>query len=106
MDVNCAVLRVPIAEPIAWNAAFEGANIVTSVRESTVSTSLAEVNAPAREVRFAATAVLESEAGMVSTVSMMWITPPVKLTFWHLLARGPQHLRGLAYGRSDRGSRK
>lgn len=75
------MLKFPSAEPIASNAAFEGAKIVTSERKSTVETSLAAVNAPAREVRFAATAVVESEAGRVRTVSMMWITPPVKLTF-------------------------
>ena len=75
------MLKFPSADPIAWNAAFEGANMVTSERESTVWTRLAAVNAPASEVRFAATAVVESEAGRVRTLSMMWITPPVKFTF-------------------------
>jgi len=75
------VLRFPRAEPIAWNAAFDGANMVTSERVSTVSTRLTADNAPAREVKFAASAVAESDAGRVRTVSMMWMTPPVKLTF-------------------------
>jgi hypothetical protein len=72
---------VPTAEPIAWKAAFEGAKIVTSRRESTVETREACVRAPTREVRFAAEAVAASEAGMVRTVSIMWRTPPVKLRF-------------------------
>jgi hypothetical protein len=41
--------------------------------------TFANARAPARDVRFAAVAVKESLAGMVSTVSM--ITPPVKLMF-------------------------
>jgi hypothetical protein len=77
---NCAVERFPSAEPIALNAALEGAKIVTSLRSSTVVTRLALVRAPAREVRFAATAVAESDSGIVRTRSMIWITPPVKLT--------------------------
>ena len=36
MEVSCAVVREPTAEPIAAKAALEGAKIVTSLRESTV----------------------------------------------------------------------
>jgi hypothetical protein len=53
------VVKVPTAEPIAWKAAFDGAKMVTSFRESTVETRLVVVRAPASEVRFAATAVEE-----------------------------------------------
>ena len=81
MLVNCSVLKFPAADPIAWNAALEGANIVTSDRKSTVWTSFAEVKAPAREVRFTAAAVVESFTGRVRTASMIWRTPPVKLIF-------------------------
>ena len=73
--------RDPTAEPMAWNAAFEGANIVTSFKPSTVLTKLVFVNAPAREVSPAATAVALSDCGTVRTVSITWTTPPVKLTF-------------------------
>ena len=71
IDANCSVLRFPTSEPIDWNAALEGANIVTSESELTVWTRFADVRAPAMEVRFAAAAVLESDAGRVRTVSMM-----------------------------------
>jgi hypothetical protein len=79
--VNCSVLNVDSAEPIAWNAEFEGAKIVTSRSESTALTRLADVRAPAREVRFAATAVEETGSGIVRTRSIMWMTPPVKFRF-------------------------
>jgi hypothetical protein len=73
------VLNAPTAEPMAWKALFEGAKIVTSCNESRAFTSLACVRAPVRAVRFAAAAVAESDSGIVRTVSIMWITPPVKL---------------------------
>lgn len=76
------MLNVPRAEPIAWKAELDGAKIVTSGRESTALTRLADVRAPAREVRFAATAVEETDWGIVRTRSMMWITPPVKFRFY------------------------
>lgn len=49
-----------------------------------VETRFAVVRAPASAVRLAATAVAESDSGIVRTVSMMWRTPPVKLRFWVL----------------------
>lgn len=75
------MLKDPSAEPIAWNAALEGAKMVISLRESTVSTSPAFAKAPASEVRFRDVAVLAGEVGMVRTLEMMWIVPPVKLMF-------------------------
>jgi hypothetical protein len=66
---------------MASNAALDGAKMVTSFSPSTVATRLAIPKAPARDVRPAATVVAESDNGKVRTVSMMWITPPVKLTF-------------------------
>ena len=65
------MVKFPTADPIAWNAALEGEKMVTSERKSTVWTSFAAVKAPARDVRFAAAAVDESDAGRVRTVSMM-----------------------------------
>lgn len=65
---------------MAPKASLLGAKIVTSLRLSTVSTSFADVRAPAREVRPAATAVLESEIGRVRTVSMTWMIPPLNFT--------------------------
>lgn len=73
---------MPTAEPMAWNAAFEGAKMVTSWRESTVETRFACVSAPASAVRLAAVAVAASDSGMVRTVSIMWRMPPVKLRSW------------------------
>lgn len=70
------------AEPMFWKAWLVGAKTVTSGVVLTVSTRLAETRAPRTEVRPAAVAVSETELGMVRTVSIMWITPPVKLTFW------------------------
>lgn len=71
MLVSWLTLRLPSAEPMAPNAALEGAKIVTSFNPFTVETKLAEVKAEAKDVNPAATAVAESEAGMVRTVSMM-----------------------------------
>jgi hypothetical protein len=68
---SCSVLNVDSAEPIASNAELEGAKIVTSRSESTALTRLADVRAPAREVRFAATAVEETGSGIVRTRSIM-----------------------------------
>jgi hypothetical protein len=65
------VLKPPIAEPIAWNAALSGAKIVTSRRPSTVFTEPDWVRAPAREVRLVAEAVAKSEVGIVRTESII-----------------------------------
>jgi hypothetical protein len=46
------------------------------------------VRAPASAVRFAATAVAESDSGIVRTVSIMWRTPPVNIRSWVLLVWG------------------
>jgi hypothetical protein len=81
MLVSWLTLRLPSTEPMAPKAALEGAKMVTSDNPLTVETKLAVVRAEARDVRPAATAVAESEAGMVRTVSMTWITPPVNMMF-------------------------
>lgn len=73
------VLEEEVAEPIAWNAAFEGAKMVTSLRESTAVTRLAFVKAPARAVSWESMADIAGDRGMVRTVSIMWITPPVNI---------------------------
>lgn len=80
IDDNWVVLREDVAEPMAWKAAFEGAKIVTSLRLSTAETRLVVVRAPARAVSSESMAELAGERGMVRTVSMMWITPPVNMT--------------------------
>ena len=67
---SCAVDREPTAEPMAWNAAFEGAKMVTSLRPSKAVTRFAVVRAPVSAVRLAALAVAESDSGRVRTVSM------------------------------------
>ena len=72
---------LPTADPIASNAALLGAKTVKSLAPSMVSTRLAVVRAPATALRPAATAVVEIFWGIVSTLSMTWITPPVKLIF-------------------------
>jgi hypothetical protein len=75
MLVRSVVLRLPRPEPMAWNAEFAGAKIVTSLRLSTVSTRLALVRAPAKDVNPAAMAVSEGLSGKVRTFPIMWITP-------------------------------
>ena len=54
--------------------------MVTSERPLTVPVRLAVVSASSRDVRPAATAVSESDSGIVRTVSIMWITPPLNVT--------------------------
>jgi hypothetical protein len=73
------MLRPGSADPTAPNAALEGAEIVTSFSPLTVEIRLVALRAEANNVNPVATAVVESEVGMVRTVSMMWITPPVNL---------------------------
>lgn len=68
MLVSWLTLRLATAEPMAPKAALEGAKMVTSDNPLTVETKLAVVRAEARDVRPAAIAVAESEAGMVRTV--------------------------------------
>ncbi len=80
MLVNWSTVRFAAAGPRAAKAALVGAKMVTSFKPSTVETRFAVVKAPAREVRPAATAVLESAIGTVRTVSMTWMTPPLNLT--------------------------
>ena len=75
------MVRLPVAEPIAWKAALLGANTVTSMAESRASTRLAWVKAPATALKPACSAVKEMFCGRVKTWLMMWTTPPVKLTF-------------------------
>ena len=82
MLVRASVLAFPSAELMAEKAALEGAKMVTSSNESTVETRFAADRAPAMDVRFAANAVPEGDCGTVRTVSITWITPPVKFRFW------------------------
>lgn len=79
IEESCAVVREPVAEPMAWKAALEGAKMVTSLRLSTVSTSLVSVRAPARAVRLESRAVKPGVSGMVRTLSTMCMTPLVKV---------------------------
>lgn len=78
MEVTWSMVRFGKADPIAWKAALLGAKMVTSLRPSTVPARSAAVRAPTIDVRFAATAVVETLGGRVKTWSMMWTTPPVK----------------------------
>lgn len=78
MSASADIDRLGRAEPMAWKAELLGANIVTSLRESTVSRSSVLVKAPATPLSSAAMAVSETGCGMVKTESMMWTTPPVK----------------------------
>lgn len=71
MSASWVIVKLGKADPIAWNAELLGAKIVTSLRESRVSTSSARVKAPAIPLKPAATAVLETFCGTVKTVSMM-----------------------------------
>lgn len=56
-----------------------GAKMVTSRRSSTVLMRPAWVRAEARLVRPRSVQVVEGGLGMVSTVSVMWITPFLKV---------------------------
>jgi hypothetical protein len=78
--VSWVLLNEEVAEPIRWKAAFEGAKIVTSLRESTAETRFAFVRAPAREVNWESIADIAGLRGRVRTVSRIWITPPVNIT--------------------------
>lgn len=71
MLASCEVVKLGRAEPIAWNAELLGAKIVTSDKESTVSTSLARVKAPATPLKPALMAVSETLSGIVKTESMI-----------------------------------
>ncbi len=81
IDEMASVERFPLVktEPMAWKASLEGAKMVTSVSASTVSVKFVAVRAPAREVTFNEPAVSETDWGIVRTLSMIWMTPPVKL---------------------------
>ena len=81
MEDSCSMVRLPTAEPMAWKAALLGTKAVISMAESTASTSLVPIRAPAAALRPAASAVAEMLRGTVRTVSMTWRTPPVKLMF-------------------------
>jgi hypothetical protein len=79
IDESCVVDKLPVAEPMAWNAALEGAKMVTSLRPSTVVRRLVEARAPARAVRLLSIALNEGTWGMLITVSIMWRTPPLNV---------------------------
>ena len=80
MEASSGPVKLGNAEPMASKAELFGAKMVTSPSESTVSTSLALVRAPATPLRPAAIAVLETGSGIVNSVSIICTTPPVK--FW------------------------
>ena len=67
---NCARLKLPTAEPMAWKAALLGTKTVTSVKPSTAPTRLVSVRAPAAALRPASIAVAEMFNGIVRTASM------------------------------------
>ena len=83
MLASADVERLGSADPIAAKAELLGANIVTSLRESTVSRRSALVSAPATPLRPAAIAVSETGCGMVNRLSITWTTPPVKFWSWN-----------------------
>jgi hypothetical protein len=87
MLASCMVVKAEVAEPMAWNAAFEGAKIVTSFRELTAETRDVCVRAPVRAVSCESRAELEGERGIVRTESIMWITPPVNMTSYFVSAQ-------------------
>lgn len=78
MDFRVSISIFGKRLPIAWKAALFGANMVTDSMVSTALTKPALMRAPAAAVRFAATAVVETFIGRVSTESMTWIIPPSK----------------------------
>jgi hypothetical protein len=82
MPTRSSVVKLPSADPMALNASFDGAKMVTSESELTVLTSPAAVKAPASEVRPVLMAVCAGLAGTVRTVSMTWMTPPSNWTSW------------------------
>jgi hypothetical protein len=61
-------------------ASLVGAKMVRSGVSSTALTRFVALRAPYKAVRLAARAVSEVLTGRVRTVSMIWTTPPVKLT--------------------------
>jgi len=61
--------------PTASNAALLGAKTVTSFESLGADPALAFLTALERAVKLAAAAVPGSLRGIVSTVSMMWMTP-------------------------------
>ena len=67
MLASSIMVRLPVAEPIAWKAALLGANTVTSIAESRVLTRLACVKAPAAALNPACSAVKEMFCGTVKT---------------------------------------
>lgn len=73
------MLREPVAEPMAWNAALEGAKMVTSLRSSTAEMRDVAMRAPARAVRLESMALKEGMSGTVITVSIICNTPPVNM---------------------------
>lgn len=85
MEDACSVVRFASAEAMLANAALDGAKMVTSLSSSTVEVRLVAFNAPTIAVRPAANAVSDGDSGMVKSLSMMWMTPPVKLRSWRNL---------------------
>jgi len=75
-----SVLRLPRAEPMFWKASLLGAKMVMFGVLLTVSNKSVALMAPRRATRSAAERVSAVFSGRVRTLSMMWITPPVKLT--------------------------
>lgn len=79
VETRVSVEAFARTEPMFWKAALLGAKIVTSLRPLTAPRSLVALRAPYAELSFALTRVSETLVGMVRTLLMMWIVPPVKL---------------------------
>ena len=75
-----SAVRFASAEPMDWKASLFGAKMVRSGVSFATAIESVALSAPRKAVRFAALAVSRTETGRVRTVSMTWITPPVKLT--------------------------
>jgi hypothetical protein len=77
MLVTFAMGRVASVPAIAWKAALLGTKTVMSERESTAETRFAASRAPTREEVPSSMAVWEQFSGIVRTLSIMWMYPPV-----------------------------
>jgi hypothetical protein len=65
--------------PIFSNASLDGAKMVASFSPSTAVTRLVFVRPPASDVSLESMAVMDGEIGIVRTVSMMCMTPPLNI---------------------------
>jgi hypothetical protein len=96
-------VRLERLPPMAWRAALLGAKMVTLGRLLTVSSRLVAFSAPRSEFNPAAVSVLLMFSGRVRRLSMTWMTPPVKLTFFISLMKAWVLRKRNAYGLSNSG---